>query len=59
GTVTCRQFSNLTFAPRKTCLPLLTVSNLTLHSYHVTAMNSIHGENLFCKDFFSKNVFFL
>ena len=29
-TVTCRQFPNLTFAPRKTCHQ---GSNLTLHSY--------------------------
>ena len=33
-TVTCRQFSNLTFAPRKTCSPdIFGRSNLTLHRY--------------------------
>ena len=38
-TVTCRQFPNLTFAPRKTCH---VGSNLTLHRYHATALDSIH-----------------
>ena len=50
-TVTCRQFPNLTFAPRKTCH---VGSNLTLHSYHVTAMTSIHDVFLRCKCFFQK-----
>ena len=34
-TVTCRQFPNLTFAPRK---PVILDGNLALHCYHVTAL---------------------
>ena len=40
GTVTCRQFPNLTFAPRKTCL--MVGSNLALLCYHVTAFQEYH-----------------
>jgi len=58
GTVTCRQFSNLTFAPRKTRSPLLETGNLTLHSYHATAKISIHWIYGHCKTFFQKIVFF-
>ena len=36
-TVTCRQFLNLTFAPRKTCNGFFHHSNLALLCYHVTA----------------------
>ena len=48
-TVTCRQFPNLTFAPRKTCHE---GSNLTLLSYHATATPIIHGHYRKCKYFF-------
>ena len=56
GTVTCRQFPNLTFAPRKTCIEC---SNLTLHSYHATAILSINQGLWDCKYFFCEIVFFL
>ena len=49
-TVTCRQFPNLTFAPRKTCHE---GSNLTLHRYHATATPIIHGLWQKCKNFFT------
>ena len=52
-TVTCRQFPNLTFAPRKTCHE---GSNLTLHRYHATATPIIHGLWQKCKNFF---IFFI
>ena len=55
-TVTCRQFPNLTFAPRKTCIEC---SNLTLHSYHATAILSINQGLWDCKYFFCEIVFFL
>ena len=48
-TVTCRQFPNLTFAPRKTCH---IGSNLTFHSYHATAIDIIHGLSQKSKNFF-------
>lgn len=48
-TVTCRQFPNLTFAPRKTCH---IGSNLTFHSYHATAIDIIHGLSKKSKNFF-------
>ncbi len=54
-TVTCRQFPNLTFAPRKTCHR---GSNLTLHSYHATALDSIHDDFGKRKHFFQKNLLF-
>ena len=50
-TVTCRQFPNLTFAPRKN-LPQRG-SNLTLHSYHATARLIIHDVFGKCKHFFT------
>ena len=54
--MTCRQFPNLTFAPRKTCIEC---SNLTLHSYHATAILSINQGLWDCKYFFCEIVFFL
>ncbi len=59
-TVTCRQFPNLTFAPRKTC-PVLSFhqnSNLTFHRYHATAINSISQHYWYCKTFFLSHCIF-
>ena len=44
--------SLLTFAPRKTCNAFQHSSNLTLHSYHATALDSIHDVFQSCKCFF-------
>ena len=54
-TVTCRQFLDLTFAPRKTCL---IGSNLALLCYHVTARYTIHYLKRKCKYFFKFFSFF-
>ena len=58
-TVTCRQFPNLTFAPRKTCNGFFHHSNLALLCYHVTARYTIHYIKTKCKHFFQKNLIFL
>ena len=58
-TVTCRQFLNLTFAPRKTCNGFFHHSNLALLCYHVTQrflLYTIPGIN---QVFFSKISIFL
>ena len=47
--MTCRQFPNLTFAPRKTCH--LSGSNLSLHCYHATASVSYHMFPVIARDF--------
>ena len=47
--MTCRQFLNLTFAPRKTCH--LSGSNLALHCYHATASVSYHMFPVIARDF--------
>ena len=47
--MTCRQFPNLTFAPRKTCH--LSGSNLSLHRYHATASVSYHMFPVIARDF--------
>ena len=47
--MTCRQFPNLTFAPRKTCH--LSGSNLALHCYHATASVSYHMFPVIARDF--------
>ena len=56
-TVTCRQFPNLTFAPRKTYH--IFGSNLTFHSYqcHSKSKNNIHFMGM--QEFFQENCTFL
>lgn len=49
STVTCRQFSKLTFAPRKTSCLFSSRSNLTLLRYHATAFITILYFSSVCK----------
>src|SRR5699024_4311306 len=55
-TVTCRQFPNLTFAPRKN-LPF-PGSNLTFHRYHVTAFSVYMKQYKFASTFYIFLYFF-
>ena len=48
--MTCRQFSNLTFAPRNTCATLAATSRFI--AINVTARISIYDDSSECKPFF-------
>ena len=54
-TVTCRQFLNLTFAPRKTCNGFFHHSNLALLCYHVTQRFLLYTISGINQVFFSKS----
>ena len=54
-TVTCRQFLNLTFAPRKTCNGFFHHSNLALLCYHVTQRFLLYTISGINQLFFSKS----
>jgi len=50
GTVTCRQFHNLTFAPRKTYS--ISVATSRFNAINVTTLNIIQQNKNICKYFF-------